>query len=586
LSQLIPNDTIDHIRSSTNIVDVISDCIALKKAGKNLMGLCPFHADTKPSFVVSEAKQIFHCFGCGKGGNVITFLMEYNGLTFPEAIKLLAQKCGAHIPTQDLSRAEKRVFEKREQILKANKDASVYFQNSLQQLSYRKRPFDYLLSRGLTSATIQRFGIGYAPDKWDGLLNYFTKKGIAIDIVKSAGLLNSKGSRFYDVFHDRIMFPIMNTLNQIVGFGGCAIGDATPKYLNSPETMVYNKRRILYGLNAARQYIRKNDKVFIVEGYFDLLSMYHHGIKNVVATLGTALTLQHIRALRGYTRSVTLIFDSDSAGRKAVERALIPLLEEGIEASVLPLPNGDDPDSYISREGVIEFAKSASKGTIDIVSFVIAVIADRYGPSAKGRIKTIDAIVKQLLGLSDSVRRCVYAKEVAVQLQVDESAIAERLQSPTIPSSKVSIPRSAVPQNGSLLEEAFIAALLQCPVAAKDLNIDILIKTIESDELKKLGHAIISWMTTDKPDSASLITRIDDDYSKKVAASLALRSAEWDQISCCKIIGQYQRHCNRKHTKKISNQIRAAEQSNDTALLDKLLAKKQSLNHCTIGAIK
>ncbi len=346
----IPDDKISEIKNSADIVDIVSEAVLLKKAGRNYLGLCPFHSEKTPSFTVSPEKQMFHCFGCGVGGNVFTFLMKHQGVSFPEAVKTLARRYGIDLPSPRMSPAQKKVASERETLLSISDQAAQFFYSQLQS-PRGEHARQYLEKRGLSGKINETFKIGYAPAGWDHLLNHFKKQSVPLKMVEKAGLLAQKND-YYDRFRDRIIFPITDISDRIVGFGGRVLDDSLPKYLNSPETPLYNKRKILYGLGTVKQDCRQAEMVYITEGYMDFLALYRHGIKNVVATLGTSLTVDQVRLLRGYVNKAVLVFDSDEAGIKAAQRAVeVFNREKGIDPYILTLPTGHDPDTYLRDYG-------------------------------------------------------------------------------------------------------------------------------------------------------------------------------------------------------------------------------------------
>ena len=297
MATFIPEDKITAIKNSADIVEIISESVVLKKAGKNHLGLCPFHAEKIPSFTVNSEKQIFYCFGCGEGGNIFSFLMKKEGLSFPEAAERLARRCGIEIPTKRMSPEQKKRMNERENLFAINRQAMDFFQQSLRDSAAGKNAMEYLNNRGIKKETINSFCLGYAPAEWDKLVNFFSEKRISPALAEKSGLIvPRKGkSGYYDRFRDRIIFPIFDESRQVIGFGGRVLDDSMPKYLNSPETPLYNKSRSLYGLHSAKEKCRESHSVFIVEGYFDLLALHQHGIQNSVATLGTSLTHEHVR---------------------------------------------------------------------------------------------------------------------------------------------------------------------------------------------------------------------------------------------------------------------------------------------------
>jgi len=367
MAKFIPQEILGKIQDSLDIVEVINEHVRLKKAGRSYKTLCPFHAEKTPSFIVSPEKQIYHCFGCGEGGNMFNFVMKYLNVDFSEAAENLARKAGVNIPSTHVPKRDTL----KDKIYKINKLATKYYH---QQLEKSKKTNSYLSKRGFNKKIIDNFLIGYAPDSWDCILNLMGKKGYSSDLIEKAGLiLPKKCSGWYDRFRDRIIFPIFNVNSKVVGFGARTLGDNTPKYINSPETIVYSKRQHLYGLNFAKNSVRELDFVIVVEGYTDVLSLYQSGIKNVVSNLGTALTHQHIRKLKRYTDNVVMIYDSDEAGKIASLRNLDLLIENDMRIKLGCLPAGKDPDDYIKEFGKPQFLELV-KNAKDLIDYKLHIL--------------------------------------------------------------------------------------------------------------------------------------------------------------------------------------------------------------------
>jgi DNA primase len=364
MANFIPDELINQVREANDIVEVISEYLPLKKKGKSYTALCPFHPEKTPSFSVSQERQIYHCFGCGKGGNVYTFLMEHEKLSFYEALKLLAKKANISLPKKPVDREK---VEALDQLFYANQVANEYFQLSL---THNKRAKDYLHSRGFTKEIIELFSLGYAPPEWEGLIKFSAEKELKNETLLSAGLIieREKKGGCYDRFRDRITFPIFNLSQKIVGFGGRVIeNEDEPKYLNSPESLIYHKGKILYGLNLSKEIIREKSAAVLVEGYIDLISLYQAGIKNVVAALGTSFTQDQARLISRYAEKIYLLFDSDRAGESAVFRSVDLLFDSGVEVMIVVFPSGEDPDSFIRKSGLKGIAKKLrdAKGFIE-----------------------------------------------------------------------------------------------------------------------------------------------------------------------------------------------------------------------------
>ncbi|MBR9829103.1 MAG: DNA primase [Oceanospirillales bacterium] len=362
----IPQHFIDDLLARINIVDVVDGRVKLKRAGKNYSGLCPFHKEKSPSFSVSPDKQFYYCFGCGAGGNALGFLMEYDRLSFPEAVEELAKQAGVDVPREE----NRNTDPQREQQLKRQFDAleqaSTFFRQQLRQSPERQRAVGYLKQRGLSGQIAAAFGIGYAPPGWDNLLQHFGATETATALLEQAGMVihNEDKQSHYDRFRDRIMFPIRDVRGRVLGFGGRVLGDDKPKYLNSPETPTFHKGRELYGLYEARQHSNHLDRLLIVEGYMDVVSLAQHGIHWSVATLGTATTAQHLERLFKLVPEVIFCFDGDEAGRNAARRAMhttLPVIKDGQEARFLFLPDGEDPDTLVRHEGESAFTERVTQ---------------------------------------------------------------------------------------------------------------------------------------------------------------------------------------------------------------------------------
>ena len=353
-----PEEIVEEVRTKNDIVDVISGYVKLQKKGSNYFGLCPFHNEKSPSFSVSSNKQMYYCFGCGAGGNVITFLMEYENYSFPEALKVLADRVGVTLPEKELSKEARAQADLRTTLLEINKLAANYFYYQLKHPQGRQG-YEYLRNRRLTDDTIRRFGLGFANKTSDDLYRYLRDKGYSDQILKETGLVTIEERGTHDKFWNRVMFPIMDVNNRVIGFGGRVMGDGTPKYLNSPETKLFDKSRNLYGLNYARS--SKEKFMLICEGYMDVIAMHQAGFTNAVASLGTAFTLQHASLIRRYTDQVILTYDSDGAGVKAALRAIPILKEAGVSCKVLNMEPYKDPDEFIKNLGPDEFRQRIEK---------------------------------------------------------------------------------------------------------------------------------------------------------------------------------------------------------------------------------
>ena len=405
-----PEDVVEEVRTRNDIVDVISGYVKLQKKGSNYFGLCPFHNEKSPSFSVSPQKQMYYCFGCGAGGNVITFVMEYENYSFPEALKVLADRAGIHLPEVEYSKEERAKADKRSTLLEINKLAANYFYYQLHQ-PQGKIGYDYFRKRELSDDTIRHFGLGFSNKTSNDLYQYLRSKGYTDEILRDSGLVTMEERGTYDKFWNRVMFPIMDVNNRVIGFGGRVMGDGTPKYLNSPETMIFDKSRNLYGLNYART--SREKYILACEGYMDVIAMHQAGFTNAVASLGTAFTTQHAVLLKRYTDTVILTYDSDGAGVKAALRAIPILKEVGISTKVLNLKPYKDPDEFIKNLGADAFRERIANAQNSFL-YEIDVMKREYDledPEQKTRF--YNAVARKLLEFGEALERDNYTRAIA-----------------------------------------------------------------------------------------------------------------------------------------------------------------------------
>ena len=410
------DDMIEEIRLKNDIVDVISGYVKLQRKGSSYFGLCPFHNEKSPSFSVSPAKQMYYCFGCGAGGNVFTFVMEYENYTFPEAVKFLADRVGVDLPEQEYNEEMKKQQDLKSRILDLNKMAANYFYFQLRQECGRQA-MDYLKGRELSDETIKGFGLGFANKYSDDLYLYLKKKGISDELLSQSGLMNvDEKHGMYDKFWNRVIFPIMDVNGRVIGFGGRVMGDGKPKYLNSPETKVFDKSRNLYGLNIARISRKKN--LLVCEGYMDVISMHQAGFKNAVASLGTALTTQHASLLKRYTEEVVLTYDSDEAGLKAALRAIPILKAAGLSAKVLDMKPYKDPDEFIKALGAEAFQDRIDHA-VNSFFFEIDVMQKGYNmDDPESKTDFYNQVAKRLLEFEQELERENYIEAIASRYHV------------------------------------------------------------------------------------------------------------------------------------------------------------------------
>ena len=404
------DDIIEEVRMKNDIVDVISQYVKLTRRGSSYFGLCPFHNEKTPSFSVTPAKQMYYCFGCGAGGNVYNFVMEYENYSFGEALSHLAERAGVELPKIEYSKEARAKAEKRATLLEINKKAAQYFYYQLRR-DNGKAAHDYLTGRGLSEETIRKFGLGYSDKYSDDLYKYLKSQNYTDELLRESGLFNvDERQGMYDKFWNRAMFPIMDVNNRVIGFGGRVMGDGKPKYLNSPETQIFDKSRNLYGLNIART-TRKN-YLILCEGYMDVISMHQAGFTNAVASLGTALTSGHASLVKRYTQEVLLLYDSDEAGVKAALRAIPILREAGVNSRVVNLRPYKDPDEFIKAEGAQAFEKRLEAATDSFMFRVSIASGDFSMDDPQGQNRFFERCAQYLLELSDELERNLYIEAI------------------------------------------------------------------------------------------------------------------------------------------------------------------------------
>ena len=426
----IPRGFSDELLNQADIVRIVNDYVSLKKKGKDYAACCPFHSEKTPSFYVSATKQIFKCFGCGKGGNVFNFVMEIESCPFPEAVKIVADKSGVQVPAPSSDARDYDAREKqRSDLLQLNQWATEFFEQCLNESAEGKRALDYLIQRDVSDEMRKFFRLGYAPSGWDGMGNHLRSRGASREQIERSGLVILKESGgFYDRFRGRLMFPICDTQGRVVAFGGRILGDGEPKYLNSPETALYTKGLQLFGLNYARDAIRKQGEVILVEGYLDFLVPFQFGVRNLVASLGTALTENQVRLIGRYAKRIVVNFDPDSAGIAATKRSLELLLSEGFNVNVLTLPDNLDPDEYIKTRGAESYLK-ALKGSQPFLDYIVEdAIRSNDQKRPAGKVETVNAILPYLKLVRDRIERAEEIERIADRLKIESNLIRNEMK--------------------------------------------------------------------------------------------------------------------------------------------------------------
>lgn len=506
MSGLIPQHFIDELLTRVDIVELISARVELKRAGGNHKGLCPFHNEKTPSFNVSESKQFYHCFGCGEHGNAIGFLMTYEQMDFVDAIESLAQTLGMEVPRDGVTndpeiKSRQNCYQQLEACQK------LY----CEQLKISDTAINYLKGRGLEGSVVQRYGIGYASADWDGLEKNIGKQHLS-DLHTCGMLLERDKGGFYDRFRDRVMFPIRDSRGRTMGFGGRSLGDATPKYLNSPETPVFHKRQEVYGLYEVRQSKSKPDKLVVVEGYMDVVGLAQHGIQNSVATLGTAVTEQQLQRLFRYVNELIFCFDGDNAGRAAAWRALensLPLLRDGLEAKFLFLPQGEDPDSLVRAQGAEHFLELMSQA-LPLETYLLQTLSkDIDVQSAAGKARLADRVKPLLARLPEGVYAQLLSDQIANSLGLNSKNL--RTESNATPIQKNTIKVKAANSMQTTPLRLTIALLLQQPMLVQHMQNYDDIFSLTRPGIQLLQRICGDLNTNPNLNPAALLAHFDED---------------------------------------------------------------------------
>jgi DNA primase len=570
------------IRDRASILEVVSDYVSLKKAGKNYKGLCPFHAEKTPSFMINEEKQIFHCFGCGEGGNVFTFLMKVAHLSFPQALEELAKRYGVRLAPRESSPAQKKEMAKREGLFQLNQITSEYFNDLLMRRKEGEEARRYLSKRGIEDEIIKEYRLGYSVDRWDGLVQHLREKKASLELAWELGLIfPKKREGWYDAFRGRMIFPIFDLHNRVVGFGGRLIREGEPKYYNSPESSIYHKGEILYGLQVARRYIPKDDCVIIAEGYFDLLTLHQHGVKHSVATLGTALTTQHIRILKRYTRNLITLFDADPAGVKASLRSLPLFLEEDVSGKMIILPKGEDPDSFL-RKG--EDLEKSMSGAVPLMDFFFENLMKTYdAKSIDGKVKIAEEGVALIAKIPDRIRKDFYLKVLAERLDLSDSLLYEMLRpSPRKqPKGEEGVKRQFVEKSFPKSEEIMVRMMVHSPELIPTILEEGVLEEFESPILKKMAEDLEDlYRKRGRLDLAEALGSFADDLKRKLG-EFAFQESGLEGVSQEKML----RDCIHKIRKRklereksdLLKRIKEAEKQKGEKGLEALLLKRQEL---------
>lgn len=494
---MIPEDKVREVAERLSIVEVVSEYVQLRRSGGNFLGLCPFHAEKTPSFNVNPAREIFHCFGCGAGGNAFSFIMKMEGLSFPEAVKLLARKSGIEIEERQLTSAEKETQNEFARFQKINELTASYYRTILLNGQDGEEARHYLIKRSVGPDISEQYRLGFAPDRRDGLVKHLKNNGAELESALKLGIIRKSDSGWYDLFRNRLIFPIRDARGQVIAFAGRVLDTTLPKYINSPESPLYHKSSVLFGLDMALPSIRTGNSVIIVEGYFDHLALYKAGVQNVVATCGTALTGTHAALLKRHADRVYTLFDSDNAGKKATIRSMELFLEQRIPAYVISLPAGDDPDSFLTTHSGDEFVTLRDKARPAFEYFVRALLLETAPDSVDNKVRIIDEIVPRFRKIADSVERDLYEKEICRLLGITAHAFRKRMGGARLSDQDAPAHQNKTVQTGDNIQDTLLALLINYPDARAEI-VRIGLETVFTNDYLLLARLLLDKL----PDSA------------------------------------------------------------------------------------
>jgi DNA primase len=581
----ISPEKIEEVKRRADIVDLVSEYVTLKKGGRNFLGLCPFHKEKTPSFTVNRDKQIFYCFGCGEGGNVLTFLMKMNNMSFPEAVRHLAGKTGVVIPERILTRDEKEHSRTRDEISHINRMAMKYFSENLFSEA-GKGARAYLSKRGVQDEVIKEFSIGFATDGWRNLKEYFEKAKVPLKLVERAGLIIPKtngGGSYYDRFRGRLMFPIEGVAGNVIAFGGRILGEGEPKYLNTSESPVFIKGRNLYGLNRTKEDIRRKGYAILVEGYFDLITLWGAGSRNVVATLGTALTKEHIDLIRRYTDEMIVLFDPDLAGKKALARSIELFLSGNVRAKAVVLPDGYDPDQYVRTYG--------SESLMGIIGRAQSMV-DYYIENFIGNVSTVeekrDALreaVSFIINIDSISERDLFIRRVSEKLGLNQELLTKEVNR-AVKTSTVNPVAVTREQDTDIdtVELSLIHIMLEYPYKISEIVQKNIFDCFMSANLKSLAERLRDSFEIDGLegfDASLFIQTIENGALRQKLLRKMINENPYDEGMVDRIITDTLRQIKRMWYKEkgrmLTTEIKKADESGNHELSNRLLIEKERL---------
>jgi len=566
---MISQDKIAEIRQRASIVEVISDHVTLKKTGRNHMGLCPFHAEKTPSFTVSEEKGIYHCFGCQSGGSVFHFLMNYDHLSFPEAVERVARRYGIVVEHEGGGRARQENGE-REKLYRVNERAALNYQKILFAHPEGRKALEYLKARGVDEATARKFMLGYAPQTGSSLFKLFTQENISPQDACRLGLIGQRApQKFYEKFFARVIFPIVSPAGKVVAFGGRVLDQSLPKYLNSSETPLFHKGSTLYGLYQAKDGIRQADRVVVVEGYLDVIALAQHNVTYAVATLGTALSADHVRVLSRYTKNIIALFDGDDAGRKAASRSFEIFLEAGLLGRAAFLPKGEDPDSFIRSQGKAAL-EAVLEQAVPLADYYFSWLEQRYGKSLEGKSQIAAEVSRILAKVTNAFEADLLARRAVDILGIREEVLRRAKATPTRAApgrAQVATPVAGAPSREDIAERSLVSLMLRLPAALEGVARKPEIREWFGPKWGRVVDDVTAqWQKRKTIDVSQLLESLPPELASEIAA-LSLEREELTDAECARMAEDCLSHLRRKHVEGMKRDlrlaIRAAEEQKD-----------------------
>jgi DNA primase len=547
-------------------VEVISDYLTLKKAGRNYMGLCPFHAEKTPSFTVSEEKGIFHCFGCGAGGSVFHFLIQYDHLSFPEAVERVAKRYGITVERFE-GDGQRAAGGERESLYRLNERAAANYHQILLSRPDGHKALEYLNSRGVDESAARRFMLGYAPQKGSGLVELLRTENFSFKDAERLGLIGARGAqRYYEKFFGRVMFPIIDPAGKVLGFGGRVLEQGLPKYLNSSETPLFHKGATLYGLYQAKGSIRQLDRVLVVEGYLDVVALSQFGVSYAVATLGTALTPEHVRRLGRYTRNIIALFDGDDAGHKAAARSFEIFIDAGLLGRAAFLPKGEDPDTFVRSRGKEALEEIIGKA-VPLADYWFSWLEQRYGKTLEGKSQTAGEVSRLLAKLQNPFEVDLLVRRAVDTLGIGEEVLRRTPSGTGSRPSTISIPmKTNTAARNDVAERSLISLMLRFPPLIRLIEKEPEIGQLFGPDWQELvAQVFAEWREQGKVD----VARLARQFGTRAAdiSALALEGEKIPEPQCEKMVADCLAHLRRKYLRGVERNlriaIRAAEESKD-----------------------